>query len=184
MPGSFERLVGWRYTRGGRRVDGRDGFISFIAVLAVTGIALGVAALIVVMSVVNGFQREVRDRMLSVVSHIELLPRVPGVDWQALGETVRADPRVIGAAPFVAGQVVVARDDRMRGAVVRGIDPVRESEVSSIGAEMKAGQLSALASGSQAVVLGSALATTLGVQVGSRVNLITPRASAPAIRSL
>ena len=182
MPGSFERLVGWRYTRGGRRVDGRDGFISFIAVLAVTGIALGVAALIVVMSVVNGFQREVRDRMLSVVSHIELLPRVPGLDWQALGEKAGSDSRVIGVAPFVAGQVVVARDDRMRGAVVRGIDPAREGEVSSIGAEMTAGRLSALAPGSQAVVLGSALARTLGVQVGSRVNLITPRASVGAPR--
>lgn len=177
MPGGFERLVGWRYTRGGRRVDGRDGFISFIAVLAVTGIALGVAALIVVMSVVNGFQREVRDRMLSVVSHIELLPRVPGLDWQALGEAARGDRRVIGVAPFVAGQVVVARDDRMRGALVRGIDPGREGEVSAIGAEMTEGRLSALTPGSRSVVLGSALAKTLGVAVGSRVNLITPRAS-------
>lgn len=177
MPGGFERLVGWRYTRGGRRVDGRDGFISFIAVLAVTGIALGVAALIVVMSVVNGFQREVRDRMLSVVSHIELLPRVPGLDWQALGEAARSDRRVIGVAPFVAGQVVVARDDRMRGALVRGIDPGREGEVSAIGAEMTEGRLSALAPGSRSVVLGSALAKTLGVAVGSRVNLITPRSN-------
>ena len=175
MLNSFERLVGWRYTRGPRRVDGRDGFISFIAVLAVTGIALGVAALIVVMSVVNGFQREVRDRMLSVVSHIELLPRLPGLDWPALTEVARGDPRVIGAAPFVAGQVVVARDDRMRGALVRGIDPAREGEVSMIGSEMTAGDLAALRSGSKAVVLGSALARNLDVTVGVRISLITPQ---------
>ena len=177
MLSAFERLVGWRYTRGARRVDGRDGFISFIAVLAVTGIALGVAALIVVMSVVNGFQREVRDRMLSVVSHIELLPRVQDKDqaWTELAARARENPGVIGAAPFVAGQVVVARDDRMRGAFVRGIDPSNEAEVSAIGSEMTAGELSALQPGAGAVVLGSALARNLDARPGSRISLITPQ---------
>ncbi len=175
MLSAFERLVGWRYTRGARRVDGRDAFISFIAVLAVTGIALGVAALIVVMSVVNGFQREVRERMLSVVSHVELLPRLSHQGLAELAMTARENPRVIGAAPFLAGQVVVARDDRMRGAFVRGIDPAREAEVSAIASEMTAGDLSALQPGARAVVLGSALARNLDARVGSGISLITPQ---------
>jgi lipoprotein-releasing system permease protein len=174
---AFERLVGWRYTRGGRALDGRDRFISFIGVLAVAGIALGVAALIVVLSVVNGFQREVRDRMLTVIPHIEVLPRLPGTDWRTLAADLRADPRIIGAAPFVTGQVVVARDDRMRGALVRGIDPAVEAEVSDIGREMTAGSLDALQPGARAVVLGAALARVLDVDIGDRINLITPRAS-------
>ncbi len=173
---AFERLVGWRYTRGGRALDGRDRFISFIGVLAVAGIALGVAALIVVLSVVNGFQREVRDRMLTVVPHIEVLPRFLDTDWRALAAELRTDARIIGAAPFVTGQVVVARDDRMRGALVRGIDPAVESEVSDIGREMTAGSLDALRPGSRGVVLGAALARVLDVTVGDRINLITPRA--------
>ena len=173
---AFERLVGWRYTRGGRALDGRDRFISFIGVLAVAGIALGVAALIVVLSVVNGFQREVRDRMLTVVPHIEVLPRFLNTDWRALAAELRTDARIVGAAPFVTGQVVVARDDRMRGALVRGIDPAVESEVSDIGREMTAGSLDALRPGSRGVVLGAALARVLDVTVGDRINLITPRA--------
>lgn len=180
MIGGFERLVGWRYTRGGRHVDGRDGFISFIAVLAVTGIALGVAALIVVLSVVNGFQREVRDRMLSVVSHIELLPRAPDRDWRLLADRAAENPRIIGAAPFVAGQVVISHDEKMRGAGVRGIDPAAEAGVSGIAGEMTAGELSALTPGSARVVLGSALAANLGVGVGGRISLITPRPPAAA----
>ena len=120
----YELRIGWRYTRAGRTA-GRNGFISFISGVSMLGIALGVAALIIVLSVMNGFQKEVRDRMLAVVSHIELTtPTGEGfADVNAVLKKVRQHPEVVAAAPFIAQQALLARGEDMRGALVRGIEP-------------------------------------------------------------
>src|ERR1700710_1334970 len=120
----YELQIGWRYTRAGR-AGRRNGFISFISGVSMLGIALGVAALIIVLSVMNGFQKEVRDRMLGVVSHIEIYPpngtALPDVALTM--PQARANPQVVGASPFIAAQALLARGDDMKGAIVRGIDP-------------------------------------------------------------
>ena len=133
MQSPYELLIGWRYTRAGRSTR-RNGFISFISAASIIGIALGVAALIIVLSVMNGFQKEVRDRMLGVVSHIELYnPDATGLqDVQAVIRQARTNPEVIGAAPFVSGQSLLSLGDTMRGVLVRGIEPDLEHEVSNI----------------------------------------------------
>src|SRR6185437_14419633 len=132
----YELQIGWRYTRAGRS-GRRNGFISFISGVSMLGIALGVAALIIVLSVMNGFQKEVRDRMLSVVAHIEILDAQGDAlpDWQATAAKARLNPQVIGAAPFVASQALIARgDDDMRGVIVRGIVPAAEATVTDLAA--------------------------------------------------
>ncbi|MES8989494.1 ABC transporter permease, partial [Cutibacterium acnes] len=119
----FEWLVGIRYTRAGKR-SGRNSFISFISLISMAGIALGVAALIVVLSVMNGFQKEVRDRMLSVLAHIEVFDASGSMkDWQAVAKQTFQNPEVLGAAPYVSGQAMMTRDDNLRGVLVRGVLP-------------------------------------------------------------
>ncbi|WP_313082237.1 lipoprotein-releasing ABC transporter permease subunit [Pulveribacter sp.] len=170
----YELALGWRYTRAGRATR-RNGFISFISGVSMLGIALGVAALIIVLSVMNGFQKEVRDRMLSVVSHIEIFAPDGGAlpDMERTMAEARANPNVIGAAPFVAAQALLARGEDMKGAMVRGIDPSREAEVTDLAAENVEG-LKALVPGEFRVVLGSELARQLGVVAGDVVTLIAP----------
>ncbi len=170
----YELALGWRYTRAGRTTR-RNGFISFISGVSMLGIALGVAALIIVLSVMNGFQKEVRDRMLSVVSHIEIFAPQGGAlpDIQRTMAEARANPEVVGAAPFVAAQALLARGEDMRGALVRGIDPAREGEVTDLAAANQQ-ELAALQPGSFRVVLGSELARALGVKAGDVVTLIAP----------
>ena len=171
----YELTIGWRYTRAGRATR-RNGFISFISGVSMLGIALGVAALIIVLSVMNGFQKEVRDRMLGVVSHIEVF--APG--GQALADVdrtlreARDNPQVVGAAPFVAAQALVARGEDMKGAMVRGIDPAREPEVSDVATGAQAAVLAQLVPGEFGVVLGGELARSMGVVKGDRVTLIAP----------
>jgi lipoprotein-releasing system permease protein len=171
----YELLVGWRYTRAGRSTR-RNGFISFISGVSMLGIALGVAALIIVLSVMNGFQKEVRDRMLSVVSHIEIY----GPGGRALPDVIqtikeaKANPQVIGAAPFIASQALLARGEDMKGVLVRGIDPAREPEVTDIARGAQAQALASLLPGSFSVVLGSELARSMGVRAGDKVTLIAP----------
>lgn len=171
----YEILLGWRYTRGGRGTR-RNGFISFISGVSMLGIALGVAALIIVLSVMNGFQKEVRDRMLGVLSHIEVLApggeAIPDVD-RTLRE-VRAHPEVRGAAPFIAAQGLLARGEDMKGALIRGIDPALEPEVTDLAADQAQAALARLAPGQYGVVLGAALARSLGVTTGDAVTLIAP----------
>jgi lipoprotein-releasing system permease protein len=171
----YELLIGWRYTRAGR-ASGRNGFISFISGVSMLGIALGVAALIIVLSVMNGFQKEVRDRMLAVVAHIELL--APGgegfADVTALMAQARQHPSVLAAAPFVAQQALMARGDDMRGAMVRGIDPALETQVTDFTLQLPPAVREALQADSFNVVLGGELARALGVQVGDRVTLVAP----------
>ena len=174
MPITYELALGWRYTRAGRATR-RNGFISFISGVSMLGIALGVAALIIVLSVMNGFQKEVRDRMLSVVSHIEIFAPggAPLPDMERTLAEARANPNVGGAAPFVAAQALLARGEDMKGVLVRGIDPSREAEVTDLAAESVEG-LKALVPGEFRVVLGVDLAQQLGVGAGDAVTLIAP----------
>lgn len=170
----YELALGWRYTRAGRATR-RNGFISFISGVSMLGIALGVAALIIVLSVMNGFQKEVRDRMLSVVSHIEIFaPNGQAmVDVDTTMQQARQHPEVVGAAPFVAAQGLIARGEDMKGAIVRGIDPAREGEVTDLAAT-NADVLQLLQPGSFNIVLGQELARQMGVGVGDKVTLIAP----------
>ena len=170
----YELAVGWRYTRAGRATR-RNGFISFISGVSMLGIALGVAALIIVLSVMNGFQKEVRDRMLSVVSHVEIFaPQgAPLPDVERTLRESRANPDVVGAAPFVSAQALLARGEDMKGALVRGIDPAREGEVTDLAAT--SGEvLQRLHAGEFKVVLGIELARSLGVTEGDVITLIAP----------
>lgn len=171
----YELVLGWRYTRAGRATR-RNGFISFISGVSMLGIALGVAALIIVLSVMNGFQKEVRDRMLSVVSHIEIFApngeALPHYN-RTLAE-VRRNPQVTGAAPFISAQALVARGEDMKGAIVRGIDPALEPEVTDLAAALRGTGLARLVPGEFGVVLGAELARSLGVREGDPVTLIAP----------
>ncbi|MCO5111170.1 MAG: lipoprotein-releasing ABC transporter permease subunit [Burkholderiaceae bacterium] len=171
----YELALGWRYTRAGRATR-RNGFISFISGVSMLGIALGVAALIIVLSVMNGFQKEVRDRMLSVVSHIEIF--APGgaamADPNLTLQEARRNPQVVGAAPFVSAQALLARGEDMKGALVRGIDPALEPEVTDLVAGSQGEVLRQLVPGEFRVVLGGELARMLGVRTGDVVTLIAP----------
>ncbi len=172
----YELRIGLRYTRAGRRARRRNGFISFISAISMTGIALGVAALIIVLSVMNGFQKEVRDKMLSVLSHIEVASMSGALtNWQQVADLARTNREVIAAAPFINAQAMFAREDMVRGALVRGIDPALEPAVSDITKRLPAGKLTDLANGSFGVVLGYELARSLGVMVGEKVTLIAPQ---------
>ena len=171
----YELQIGWRYTRAGR-AGRRNGFISFISGVSMLGIALGVAALIIVLSVMNGFQKEVRDRMLSVISHVEVMDAQGGglIDWQDTAAKAKQNPQVVGAAPFVAAQALIARGDDMRGAVVRGISPQDEAGVTDLAAQLKDTTLARLTPGTWGIVLGSELARSLGVREGDSVTIVAP----------
>ncbi|MDC7713941.1 lipoprotein-releasing ABC transporter permease subunit [Vogesella sp. LYT5W] len=168
----FEMFVGLRYLRARRR----NGFISFISLMSVLGIALGVAALIVVLSVMNGFQQEIRGRMLSVVSHVEVGSydgRVAG--WPTLAATLARQPHVLAAAPYVNAQGLLSSGGSVRGAMVRGILPQQEDKVIDLGRQMQRGKLADLQPGQFGILLGFELARALGVEVGDKVTLITPQ---------
>jgi lipoprotein-releasing system permease protein len=171
----YELVLGWRYTRAGRATR-RNGFISFISGVSMMGIGLGVAALIIVLSVMNGFQKEVRDRMLGVVSHIEVyaVDASAVADMSALLSRLKAHPQVLGAAPFVTAQALLARGEDMKGVLVRGIDPALEPEVSDLSQDTQAGVLGRLVSGEFSLVLGRDLANNLGLQNGDPVTLVSP----------
>jgi lipoprotein-releasing system permease protein len=168
----YELLVGLRYTRAKRR----NHFISVISAISMAGIALGVAALIVVLSVMNGFQQELRTRILAVVSHVQVF----GADgrlgnWTGVAAAAARQPHVLAVAPFVNAQGMFTRGSNVRGAVVRGILPQREMKVSDIGRHMRSGSLDALQAGAYRVVLGADLARALGVLPGDKVTLIAPQ---------
>jgi lipoprotein-releasing system permease protein len=172
----FELWVGARYTLAGRSAK-RNSFISFISGISMLGIALGVAALIIVLSVMNGFQRDVRDRMLGVVSHIE----INNIFGQALTNPkkimteVRKQKQVIGAAPYISSQALLARGSDMQGMMLRGIDPDLEPEVNTFVVGNGQEQiLQKLRAGSFGIVLGIDLARKLGVGIGDHVILIAP----------
>ena len=170
----YELAVGWRYTRAGRATR-RNGFISFISGVSMLGIALGVAALIIVLSVMNGFQKEVRDRMLGVISHIEIFaPQGAALpDPQKTLAEVKSNPEVAGAATFITAQALLARGEDMKGVLIRGIDPARESEVTDLAATATP-VLSRLVPGEFGIVLGGELSRSMNVRNGDSVTLIAP----------
>ena len=173
----FELALGLRYLRAGRRGRRKDAFMSFISGMSVASIALGVAALIIVLSVMNGFQKEVRDRMLSVLSHVEVVSLAGAVpDWEKEASDLKAAaPEIVAAAPFVAGQGLFSSGRTIRASLVRGIDPAEEPKVSDIAQTVGKEALATLTPGSFHVALGSDLARLLGVSVGDKVTLIVPK---------
>ena len=170
----YEVHIGVRYTRGGR-ARRRNAFISFISAVSMAGIALGVAALIVVLSVMNGFTKEVRDRMLSVLSHIEISSNAAHLsNWRAIAQKLEEHPEVVAAAPFVGAQAVIMQGDQVRGVAVRGILPEEEVKVVDAVTRLSGNGLGELADGALNIVLGIEIARVLGVSPGDKVALITP----------
>jgi lipoprotein-releasing system permease protein len=168
----YELLIGLRYTRAKKH----NHFISFISLISMLGIALGVAALIVVLSVMNGFQTELRSRILAVVSHVQISGGSGEMaGWQVIAEQAAGQPHVLATAPFVQAQAMLSYGQAVRGALVRGILPDQEDRVADFRPHMKSGNLDALQPDSFNIVLGSELARALDVFVGDRVTLIAPQ---------
>ena len=166
-------LIGLRYVRAKRR----NHFISFISLTSMLGLMLGVAVLILVLSVMNGFDYELRTRILGMVPHTKIESRSGLVEWESLAEQLMQRERVIGAAPYVEQQGMFSVAGRNEGAMVNGIHPEWEDRVSIIGANLRQGSLDDLQPGEWNIVLGSLLARHLGVGVGDRVTLLVPEAS-------
>jgi lipoprotein-releasing system permease protein len=186
----FEWLVGLRYTRAGKR-GGRNSFISFISLISMAGIGLGTAALIVVLSVMNGFEKEVTNRMLSVLAHVEVFDlRGAMPDWEQRTREALANPQVRGVAPFVETEGMLIREDVLRPSMVRGVLPEAEKNVSEVGQHMRAGSLDTLKPGRFNIVLGAELARALKVELGQTVTLARAQgpgaagAMQPRVRSL
>jgi lipoprotein-releasing system permease protein len=168
----YEFLIGLRYTRARRH----NHFISFISFSSMLGVALGVAALIVVLSVMNGFQKELRTRILGVASHVQIEGvegRLP--DWEQVRQKAEAHPNVLAAAPYVQAQSMLAANQEVRGVMVRGIEPAREEKVADFAGHMSAGRLETLLPGKFGIVLGAELARALRVRVGDKVTVIAPQ---------
>lgn len=166
--------IGLRYTRAKRR----NHFISFISLSSMLGVALGVMALIIVLSVMNGFEKELRERILGMTSHA-FITGASGTlkDWQALQSFIADSPHLVDSAPFVEGQAMLSRGSRVRGALIRGVNPQLEGNVSTIGNKVTYGELNALQPGSFGIILGKDLAFTMGASIGDKVTLITPHLS-------
>jgi len=168
----YELFVGLRYTRAKRR----NHFISFISVTSMLGIALGVAALIVVLSVMNGFQKELRARILGVASHVQITGMSGGLrDWQRVAAQSTSHPEVVAAAPYVMAQALISNHQTVQGSIVRGIVPADEDKVADIGMHMKSGSLGALQPGKFGIVLGSELAANIGARLGDKIVVIAPQ---------
>ena len=172
--------LGLRYTRAKRR----NHFISFISSVSMLGIALGVTVLITVISVMNGFEQELRSRILGMVAHATVSGAGSALqDWPRAVELARQDPRVVGAAPYVEGEAML-QGASVRGAVLRGVLPEREGEVSEVAAKMQRGSLEALRPGDYNIVLGSELALWMGVEIGDKVTVYVPEFRSTPIGSL
>jgi len=170
-------FVGLRYLRAKRQ----NHFISFISLISMLGIALGVTALITVLSVMNGFEKEIRERILGMVSHAVVTPWDGKLkDWQSVVEMARAHPQVVGAAPFIERETMI-QGRAVKGVLVRGIDPQLEMAVSDVGEHMLEGELSDLVAGEYRVFLGSGLARRLGMRVGDKVTVYAPELRATPV---
>jgi lipoprotein-releasing system permease protein len=165
-------FIGLRYTRAKRRTR----FISFITLTSILGIALGVTALITVLSVMNGFEAELRERILGMTAH-STITGMDGrlYDWHALEAPLRREPRVLGWAPYVEGQAMLSSDRRVSGTMLRGILPEYEPRVSEVATRLVEGKLEALKPGEFGIILGAELADHLGVATGDKVTVITPQ---------
>lgn len=174
----LELFIGLRYTRAKRR----NHFISFISLISMLGIALGVMALIVVLSVMNGFENELRGRILGMVSHVTVSSYDGRLqNWQALNEQVRENSAVIGSAPYVEAEAMLSNRSSVSGAVIRGIDPDFEPQVSKIDQHMTFGEFSDLKPGEYGIILGTGLANSLDVAPGDRITMITPQSTASPV---
>src|SRR5688572_28240248 len=169
---SYELFIGLRYTRSRQRTR----FISVISLISIVGIALGMTVLITVLSVFNGFQREVRTRMLSAVAHLQVSGLSDTMqDWRRIAEIVKRHPEVEATAPYVTAQGLLTSGGNVRGAFLRGIEPDLENAVDDLGRNMTRGDLSALKPGEFNVVLGEPLARALGVVPGDVIVLVAPQ---------
>ncbi|MES2682199.1 MAG: lipoprotein-releasing ABC transporter permease subunit [Pseudomonadota bacterium] len=174
MRNPYELFAGLRYTRAKRR----NHFISFISLASMLGIAIGVTALITVLSVMNGFEKELRVRILGMASHATISALRGGLeDWPAVAKLAAKNPEIMALAPYVEGEGMVKAGSDLTGTLMRGVLPEEEEKVSEIAQKMKVGQLSDLKAGEYKMVLGKELATTLGVDVGDKVDLMIPQAS-------
>ena len=170
----FEVYIGLRYTRARRR----NHFISFITLTSMLGIALGVTALITVLSVMNGFERELRQRILGMASHATISAYRGGLgDWSSVAARARGQPHVVGAAPFVQGEAMLTHGRAVHGALVQGVAPEVEPAVSDIEQYMVAGSLSDLRAGEYNMLIGEGLARILGVGLGDKVTVVAPQAT-------
>ena len=168
----YELFIGLRYTRAKKR----NHFISFISMISMLGIALGVAALIIVLSVMNGFQKEIRARILGVTPHLQVNSGSGAMlEWQAIEKIVETHPQVKAAAPFISGQGMLSQNENVQGVMVRGILPEAEDKLTQLSDKMKVGELSKLRAGEFGIVLGVDLARSLGARVGESILLITPQ---------
>lgn len=168
----LELFIGLRYTRAKRR----NHFISFISLTSMLGIALGITALITVLSVMNGFQQELRGRILAMTAHATINHWNGQVeDWQAVRDQALNHPEVEGGAPFIRGEAMLNHASLVSGALVQGILPQEEQQISDIGGKMVQGSLADLRPGEFGVILGKALANALAVQVGDKLTIITPQ---------
>ena len=171
-------FVGLRYTRAKRR----NHFISFISLISMLGIMLGIVALIVVLSVMNGFHKEIQERILGMASHATISDPVDGIaDWASLVEQVRGHPEVLGAAPYVEIQAMLMDGGRTSAAILRGMVPDQEDAVSDLRRDMVMGSVDDLVPDSFNIILGSELAAVLGVGVGDKVTVVTPQLSATPV---
>ncbi|MFY0642183.1 MAG: lipoprotein-releasing ABC transporter permease subunit [Bermanella sp.] len=166
-------IIGLRYT-GAKR---RNHFISFISAISMAGLTLGVAVLILVLSVMNGFDRELRQRILGMVPHAALYSKDGLDNWQELANEVKTKPGIVGVAPFVNIQGMMSHKGRVQGVMVNGIEPDWEKKVSILPDFMKLGEFDSLAAGEYHIILGDLLARKLGVTLGEKVTLIMPEAS-------
>ncbi len=167
-------FVGLRYTRAKRR----NHFISFISLISILGIALGVMALITVLSVMNGFEKELRERILGMASHAHVTSFDSKLyNWKDVREEIASDPRVIGTAPQIEFEAMLNLGDKVSGALIRGIEPEEEKKVSDVHQHMVAGSLDDLKPGGFGIVLGKELAIALNVELGSKVTVVTPQAN-------
>jgi len=169
-----ELFIGLRYTRAKRR----NHFVSFISLTSILGVTLGVAALVIVLSVMNGFEQEMRDRILGMTAHATVSD-ITGTlsDWESLSDKLQDHPRVVGMAPYVSNEAMLNNGSRVSGAVVRGVLPGEENKVSKVGTSMVSGNFDELSAGRYGIILGSALANVLGTYEGDKVTLITPQAN-------
>lgn len=168
----YELWIGLRYTRAKRR----NHFISFITGTAIMGMVIGVAALIAVMAVMNGFDHTLRSRILAVTSDVIIQGNgVPVLDWPTAVKRLSTLPDVTGVAPYVQAQAMLSHDGLVSGAVIEGIDPALESRVNKLAKDMKMGELQSLQTHPWSIVLGRALARQLGVTVGDKITLISPQ---------
>lgn len=168
---SVETWIGLRYLRAKKR----SGFMSFIGIISIVGIAIGVMALITVISVVNGFQKDVRSQLFSVAPHAEIgFYDVGGGSWQDLRKLVADNKNVVGSAPYIADQALLANNGEVRGVQIRGIDPAEEKQVVDYWRDMPSGGFESLRPGEFDIILGSGLAEALGVETGGKVTVITP----------